>query len=70
MDGCDIVEPVVDYTVNYSFSQTQFDDGTYIRKLIAAVGSVHKESFKGLSAGEGLLSRVSVQRRAHRAWDL
>jgi hypothetical protein len=70
VEGCDIVVPVVNYTVNYTFPQNQFDDGTYIRKLIAAVGSVNSDSFKGLNAGEGLLSRVAGQRRADKAWDL
>jgi hypothetical protein len=70
VEGCDIVVPVVNYTVNYSFPQTQFDDGTYIRKLIAAVGSVNSDAFQGLAPGEGLLARVSGQRRADRAWDL
>jgi hypothetical protein len=70
VEGCDILVPVVNYTVNYTFPQTQFDDGTYIRKLMAAVGSVNSDSFKGLAPGEGLLSRVSGQRRADKAWDL
>lgn len=70
VEGCDVLVPTTGYTVNYSFPSDQFTDGTYIRKIITAVGSVNSDTFQGLAAGEGLLTRVSGRRRADGGWDV
>lgn len=70
VEGCDIIVPATSYKIDYTFPANQFDDGTYIRKLIAAVGSVNNAAFKGTEEGESLLTSVSGQKRADGKWDL
>lgn len=70
VEGTDIIVPTVSYEFTKTYPDDQFEDGTFIRVLIAAVGSVNDDTWQGLDAGEALLSRVSGRRRHDGKWDV
>lgn len=69
VEGTDIIIPTAMLSVNYTVDPADMTED-YFRLLTTMVGKVNSDSFKGFSAGELLLSRVSGSQRDGDNWDL
>jgi hypothetical protein len=69
IDGVDIIAPVAQLKINYTFADSSITD-SFIATLVNTVGCVNSDSFHEFAAGVLLFSSVTGQKRDDTNWDL